>query len=131
MTYRYEQIACLTARITQIAADFAWLTAMEAALAGSCICAGSGRAGLPSAAAGGSGRGVQVARAGAEWSFPRGGWRGRKGQGLGCQGGLVKAAAEYLRRGDGLLGQAGDLCERVLARRRPGNEIEVLAVESG
>jgi hypothetical protein len=36
----------------------------------------------------------------------------------------VKAAAEYLRRGDGLLGQAGDFRERVLARRRPGNEIE-------
>jgi hypothetical protein len=48
-------------------------------------------------------------------SFPWGGWRGRKGQGLGCQGG-----------GDGLLGQAGDLRERVLARRRPGSEIEVL-----
>lgn len=72
-----------------------------------------------------------MARAGAGWSFLRGGWRGRKGQGLGCQGGLVKAAAEYLRRGDGLLGQAGDLRERVLARRRPGNEIEVLAVEAG
>lgn len=60
------------------------------------------------------------------------GWLTRQeGPGLGCQGGLVKAAAEYLRRGDGLLGQAGDLRERVLARRRPGNEIEVLAVESG
>ena len=68
-----------------------------------------------------------MARADAEWSFPWGGWRGRKGQGLGCQGGLVKAAAEYLRRGDGLLGQAGDLRERVLVRRRPGNEIDVLA----
>ena len=43
----------------------------------------------------------------------------------------MKAAAEYFRRGDGLLGQAGDLRERVVARCRPGNEIEVLAVESG